>query len=275
MVDEPEIESMVRQTVVEWLRTLDVHLVAYEMVNAATASDVHKDALQWGLEELASQLDKHGDALAAYIEGRLKEKSGVLRLATNFFDTRGDIVGDVIDSVRKVMKDETHPARQQIEAFVLDYARLLRQEGSAQQRQVLALRDRLVNSPEVVGFVSQTVRNVIDSIMLDLLRSNSRIVASLEQAARDLARRLLLAEQEQVRHLINRKAVDMAVHFSREYAETAVQYISDKVGAWDASTMTEIIEEKVGEDLHAIRINGVIVGGIIGLFIGAAGQLIG
>lgn len=275
MVDEPEIERMVQQIVVEWIKTLDVHLVLHEVLSAATANGVHQDALQWGLEELDELLQKNGDVIADIVKAKIKNSGKKGFFASWFINAREDVVFKVIQEVRVVMNDEQHPVRQTAEKYISQYIYQLRQDDSDSQKQVLSLRDNLVSSPEIVGFFTKVVRNVIDSIMLDLLRSNSRITTNIERTVRDIATRMLLAEQEGVRELINKKTVEIAVHFSREYSESAVQYISEKVGSWDATTMTSIIEEKVGDDLHAIRINGVIVGGVIGLLIGVAGILIG
>jgi uncharacterized membrane-anchored protein YjiN (DUF445 family) len=42
---------------------------------------------------------------------------------------------------------------------------------------------------------------------------------------------------------------------------------------WDVETLTERIELTVGRDLQYIRINGTIVGGLVGLIIFAVTQL--
>jgi uncharacterized membrane-anchored protein YjiN (DUF445 family) len=42
---------------------------------------------------------------------------------------------------------------------------------------------------------------------------------------------------------------------------------------WDVETLTERIELTVGRDLQYIRINGTIVGGLVGLIIYAVTQL--
>jgi uncharacterized membrane-anchored protein YjiN (DUF445 family) len=43
--------------------------------------------------------------------------------------------------------------------------------------------------------------------------------------------------------------------------------ISDTVRHWDADTVTQKIEIEVGRDLQFVRINGTIIGGIVGLLL--------
>jgi uncharacterized membrane-anchored protein YjiN (DUF445 family) len=41
--------------------------------------------------------------------------------------------------------------------------------------------------------------------------------------------------------------------------------VSDTVRLWDARTVTSRLEAAVGRDLQYIRINGTLVGGLVGL----------
>jgi uncharacterized membrane-anchored protein YjiN (DUF445 family) len=43
--------------------------------------------------------------------------------------------------------------------------------------------------------------------------------------------------------------------------------VSETVNRWDARTVTDRIENAVGRDLQFIRINGTLVGGLVGLLI--------
>ena len=45
------------------------------------------------------------------------------------------------------------------------------------------------------------------------------------------------------------------------------QHIEDTVRRWDAEQMTQLIELNIGKDLQYIRINGTVVGGLIGLLL--------
>jgi uncharacterized membrane-anchored protein YjiN (DUF445 family) len=51
------------------------------------------------------------------------------------------------------------------------------------------------------------------------------------------------------------------------------EFIRNVVENWDTDTLTERIELTVGRDLQYIRINGTIVGGLVGLIIFAVTQL--
>jgi uncharacterized membrane-anchored protein YjiN (DUF445 family) len=50
--------------------------------------------------------------------------------------------------------------------------------------------------------------------------------------------------------------------------------ITDVVKGWDARELTEKIELEMGRDLQYIRINGTLVGGLVGLLLHAITALI-
>jgi uncharacterized membrane-anchored protein YjiN (DUF445 family) len=54
------------------------------------------------------------------------------------------------------------------------------------------------------------------------------------------------------------------------YGAGIVALVSDTVRGWDAKTITGRLEGAVGRDLQYIRINGTLVGGLVGLLIHSA-----
>ena len=55
--------------------------------------------------------------------------------------------------------------------------------------------------------------------------------------------------------------------FVQNYKDRAAQFVAEKVKSWDSSQMVEKLELSVGRDLQFIRINGTLVGGLVGLII--------
>ncbi|WP_144683877.1 DUF445 family protein, partial [Cellulosimicrobium sp. TH-20] len=46
-------------------------------------------------------------------------------------------------------------------------------------------------------------------------------------------------------------------------------YIAERVAAWDTDELVQQLEQSVGKDLQFIRINGTLVGGLVGLVLHA------
>ena len=58
-----------------------------------------------------------------------------------------------------------------------------------------------------------------------------------------------------------------AVYLIEEYGDEVEHLISNTISKWDAEETSRKIELHVGKDLQFIRINGTIVGGLVGLVI--------
>ena len=60
--------------------------------------------------------------------------------------------------------------------------------------------------------------------------------------------------------------------FVQNYKDRAAQFVAEKVKSWDSAQMVEKLELSVGKDLQFIRINGTLVGGLVGLLIYTVSQ---
>ena len=57
-----------------------------------------------------------------------------------------------------------------------------------------------------------------------------------------------------------------------QYKSKVAEYVSEKVKSWDSQELVQKLELSVGKDLQFIRINGTLVGGLVGLLIYALSQ---
>jgi uncharacterized membrane-anchored protein YjiN (DUF445 family) len=49
--------------------------------------------------------------------------------------------------------------------------------------------------------------------------------------------------------------------------DTLVGFVAQRVQAWDAHDMSRVLEQNIGRDLQFIRINGTLVGALVGLLL--------
>jgi len=73
---------------------------------------------------------------------------------------------------------------------------------------------------------------------------------------------------------INRFVRRAVVGAAADYGDTIVRLVSETVRGWDADTITERMEHAVGKDLQFIRVNGTLVGGLVGVVIHGVDVLI-
>ena len=76
-----------------------------------------------------------------------------------------------------------------------------------------------------------------------------------------------LQSEPRLARTINLFARRAAVGIAAAYGDGIVRLVSDTVRGWDAQTVTGRLEQAVGRDLQYIRVNGTLVGGLVGLAI--------
>jgi len=83
-----------------------------------------------------------------------------------------------------------------------------------------------------------------------------------------------IRRDEPVRTKLNlalRAAIPDLIEAHRDQAR---QLIEETVRAWDGREMAAKIESAVGRDLQFIRINGTLIGGLVGVGLHAIGRLV-
>ena len=76
-----------------------------------------------------------------------------------------------------------------------------------------------------------------------------------------------LVADEDLRRRLDGVAADAAVFVVERYGEELTTVITHTIERWDGQEAARRIELHVGRDLQFIRINGTIVGGLVGVLI--------
>jgi uncharacterized membrane-anchored protein YjiN (DUF445 family) len=165
-----------------------------------------------------------------------------------------------------VVQDPEHPLRNEID------------------RGMLRLTEALESGDEeVINRLQQAMRGCLDdSALHDVLlalwqAARAHVLEGTGESAREqwqqrLAGYLLalagrLQESPALRELLNRWIRAVVEAGVRDHGHEIGRLISDTVASWDAKETARLVELEVGKDLQFIRINGTLVGGLIGVLI--------
>ena len=120
--------------------------------------------------------------------------------------------------------------------------------------------------PAVAAFVSQAVTSLRESVLSDLSAPDSALKRNLTEQLQRFGQRL--EEDEAARRALSHELGELAADLAERHSQVAVAYVRDQIEAWDSQMIIDKIEAEAGSDLHMIRINGVLVGSMIGLLLG-------
>jgi uncharacterized membrane-anchored protein YjiN (DUF445 family) len=163
--------------------------------------------------------------------------------------------------------DPQHPWRQKFDVVLAELARDLK-TSEDYRRQIEALKEELLGHPAIQRYVTSMWDNVQKAIVADIRREESLIARGLERGIASLGE--TLASDEPSRARLNRWLRSAIVKVVEAQRHEIGRLIADTIRRWDTNTFTERIESYVGDDLQYVRINGTVIGGLIGLVIHAA-----
>jgi len=106
----------------------------------------------------------------------------------------------------------------------------------------------------------------------DAIRPHGRTVMVIEDALGSLGN--ALANDEGARARVNAAVQTVALNVLPAAQTELAGFIGRVIGQWDAATITDKLELRVGKDLQYIRVNGTLVGFVLGAAIYGLLQLV-
>lgn len=168
------------------------------------------------------------------------------------------------DLVADIRQYKRHRVRIALDEMLAELANNLQSDPETMKR-ADAFRDGVLNHPDVRSGVQAlwtSVRRVLEEAIDD---PGSDLRMRTLDGLVSFGRRL--AHDERLQGTIDRYIADAAGHLIASYRHEVATVISETVDRWDADDASRRIELHVGKDLQFIRINGTVVGGLVGLVI--------
>ena len=152
-------------------------------------------------------------------------------------------------------------------AFRRQYRALARElaQSEAWQRKLALAKRRLTDSPGLQQQIAQLWQSLTDRLAADAQHPDSAAARRLNSLLTYLLQQHA-ATPQQLRRLNARLAL-LARSLVRRHRHAAAEFIADKVKSWNSRQMSGKLELSIGRDLQFIRINGTLVGGLVGLLI--------
>lgn len=256
-----DLISFANRTVGNQLRRADLAPALSRVLGALTTSGEADVLFDHGIA-LADQLIREN---RSHIEKLVEERSRWW--IPKSIDRR--IAETLISGVLEVVQDLRQPgseARIRFRSALAEFAASL--EASPQRRdQVNAVKDRLLDHPDVQAWLASIWADLSDAILADIKAPSSSLRAGIEQVVA-LVGRSLAADDAMIAYLDS--AAERLALYAVSWRSEVGSFFSDIIRNWDARTLSDRFEIAIGSDLQYIRMNGTIVGAVVGtlLFLG-------
>jgi uncharacterized membrane-anchored protein YjiN (DUF445 family) len=134
-----------------------------------------------------------------------------------------------------------------------------------------ALKDELVAHPAVRSYAFELWQRLRSELAAELADETSPLAQGLAREIGALGARLR-ADGELAAELDD-WLKQLLLHVVDNYRDPLSEIVSETIESWDANATSRRIELNIGTDLQYIRVNGTLVGGLVGLALYFGGLL--
>ncbi|WP_323742446.1 DUF445 domain-containing protein [Nocardioides islandensis] len=262
-VTDEHVRGFVQDALVPRFREEPISPLLGGLLDEVVRDDLHHGLVDLAVDEIAQWLVENPEQFAEVLEERApwwapdRLNSAVSRR----------LYREIVEWLLDIRHDPHHHARRALDSMLRQLAHDLLHDPDTQAR-TEHLKERLLDHPQVLS-------SSVD-LWNALRRSLQTSLADPEGAVRQRVLAELsafgsrLVADENLRKRLDLVAADAAVFAVERYGAEITAVITSTIERWDGKEAARRIELHVGRDLQFIRINGTIVGGLVGVVIHAA-----
>ena len=268
MVQDRHIEHFIQKAARTLIGQIDLSQTLATVLGALTHNGRHQALVDEALAKLIALLQVPGTrTLIAHTivqwlkkEHPRKEKM----LPTDWLGDKGAaMLAHALESLlADVAANPQHALRAQFDASVQNLITRLQHDPVWAQK-ADEVRHYLQTDATLGNYVQELWRGMRAALQRDLADEHSAVARNVRAMGQWLGQSL--AQDAALRQALHARIEVWVQGLAPEVSQFVAQHIEDTVQRWDAQEMSQLIELNIGKDLQYIRINGTVVGGLIGL----------
>ena len=267
LTDDRRIQAFVRDALHAALGKLDLSRSLATILDTLTLDGRHQQLLDRAIVALAELLNR--EETRAFIAERMVEwlqreypKIEKLLPSNWIGEKSATTLADILDKLLSgIAEDPQHSLRQAFDRQLAGFIQRLKQDPALRERAEQIKRE-VLQGEAVNAYVGSLWESLRTWLRQDLERPDSALHAQAAAATQWIGR--ALQEDAALRTSLNDHLEQAMASLSPEVAQLLTHHISDTIKQWDSAELSRHIELNIGRDLQYIRINGTLVGGLIG-----------
>lgn len=260
-LDPDRLGNQVRSGLAGQLGKLEIAPLAGRMLETTMTDKRHQPLIDGFVRWAGLTIEDNEEALRDIIHQRV---AGVLRWTGLDKTISTSVLDGLYKLLAEVLVNPDHPLRGKIEEGLAKLGQDLQHDPETRAKVEEMKRDLIANPAVAVWWMG-----VWERMRQSLIRRARDPESGMGEDMRNMLAELGQALQKDARlqHQINRFARRTMVGVATRYGDQIVRLVSETVKRWDATTITDRVEGAVGRDLQFIRINGTLVGGLVGMML--------
>ena len=262
-LDDERLGGIVKSAIAARIEKMEVAPVIGHALASAINEDRHVPMLEAAIRWMARALDANEELIRDMVH---KKANWVLKLAG--LDAK--LADAILDGLRKLTTemstDPAHPVRIKVEEALAQLANDLQTNPEARAK-VEDMKAQLLANRSVALWIDTIWQKGREAIIRAARNPDAAMAGRLGEVLSSMGNSL--EQDPRIRSAINQFVRRAAAGMAQSYGSSIVKLVSETIRGWDARTVTGRLEAAVGRDLQYIRINGTLVGGLVGVAIHA------
>jgi len=262
-LDDERLGGIVKGAIAARIQKMEVAPFLGHALASAINEDRHVPMLEAAIRWMARALEANEELIRDMVH---KKANWALKLAG--LDAK--LADAILDGLRKLTTemstDPAHPVRRKVEEALAQLANDLQTRPETKAK-VEELKEQLLANRSVALWIDTLWQKGCEAVIRAARNPDAAMAGRLGEVLKSMGHSL--EQDSQIRSAINQFVRRAAAGMAQSYGSSIVKLVSETIRGWDARTVTARLEAAVGRDLQYIRINGTLVGGLVGLAIHA------
>ncbi|EJM97517.1 DUF445 domain-containing protein [Herbaspirillum sp. YR522] len=267
MADDRAIQRFAREAMHAAFERVDLSRSLGAILDVLTRDGRHQELLDQAIGQVAALLNR--DSTRAFIAEHMVQwlrqeypKIEKLLPSTWIGEKSADTLAEIIDKLLTgIANDPEHALRRAFDEQLAAFIEQLKHDPAMQARGQ-RIKQELLEGEAVSTYLSGLWGNIRGWLQRDLAQPDSALHAKASGAAQWIGQ--ALQDDQHLRATLNARLEQAIATLGPEMTQLLTRHISETVKNWDAVELARQVELNIGRDLQYIRINGTVVGALIG-----------
>jgi uncharacterized membrane-anchored protein YjiN (DUF445 family) len=257
---DEDVQAMIDRALIARVRKTQVAPVLGNVLSLLTADNRHQELLDEALRLVADGVARNEEL----IRQRIREESPWWLPEVVDDRIHDKVVVAIENTLKQVAEDPAHPLRERFDRALSGFIEKLRTSPELSARAEEIKEDMLTN-PAVRQFSATIWGDAKHALARYAERKESDPPGAVEQGLMKLGNAVL--NDAELMAKIDHWILEGVLYAVEQFRGEVAHLISYTVGQWDAEETSKKIELQIGKDLQYVRINGTLVGGLVGLLL--------
>lgn len=259
-LDDSEVSRFISNKVSEMTDTIKLNAILGTGINYLLDKNDHQRIIT----NLSSQIKNYISENDEMIKDRVKK--GSYTFIPAFVDNKiaDKITTGLSDFFKEIEKDPNHEIRNLITQKIYDFSNELKQDPKWEE-EFKNIKNDLLKNDKLNEYSNDIWISIKNTLTKELQDDESSLKKYLSKNLNEFSQNLKNDEvlQKKIDDWVRVTAYKYILKNTHQFGNL----ISSTVGNWQGKELSEKLELEVGKDLQFIRVNGTIVGGLVGLII--------